>query len=109
MNNIKRTELEILDMAIFEAKQFGSLVAEVSERKNKLNNMVCAEVKEVIFKKGDTKKLEEHYKEKLECQKSNLTRENFLALDFARAEIRLEASREKLELLRWLYKENPNE
>ena len=109
MSNIKRTELEILDVAIFEAKQYGRLVAEVEERKNKLNNMAYAEVKEIAFKKGDTKKLEEYYKEKLKCQKNNLTRENFLALDLARAEIRLEASNEKLELLRWLYKENPNE
>ena len=109
MNNIKRTELEILDIAIFEAKQYGRLVAEVEKRKYKLNNMGYAEVKEIAFKKGDTKKLEEYYKEKLECQKSNLNHEKYLALDLARAEIRLEASNEKLELLRWLYKENPNE
>lgn len=109
MNNIKRTELEILDVAIFFAKQYGTLVADVKERKDKLNNMAYAEVKEIAFKKGDTKKLEEYYKEKLECQKSNLNHEKFLALDLARAETRLEASNEKLELLRWLYKENPNE
>lgn len=108
MNNIKRTELEILDVAIFEAKQYGRLVAEVEKRKDKLNNIAYAEVKEIAFKKGDTKKLEEYYKEKLECQKSNLNHEKYLALDYARAEIRLEASNEKLELLRWLYKENPN-
>ena len=109
MNNIKRTELEILDIAIFEAKQYGRLVAEVKERKDKLNDMAYAEVKEIAFKKGDTKKLEEYYKEKLECQKSNLNHEKYLALDLARTEIRLEATNEKLELLRWLYKENPNE
>ena len=109
MSNIKRTDLEILDVAIFYAKQYGTLVAEVKERKDKLNNMAYAEVKEVAFKKGDTKKLEEYYKEKLECQKSNLNHEKYLALDLARAEIRLEANNEKLELLRWLYKENQNE
>ena len=109
MNNIKRTELEILDVAIFEAKRYGRLVAEVEKRKDKLNDMAYAEVKEIAFKKGDTKKLEEYYKEKLEWQKSNLNHEKFLALDLARTEIRLEASNEKLELLRWLYKENPNE
>ena len=109
MNNIKRTELEILDMAIFEAKQYGILVAEAKERKDKLNNMAYAEVKEIAFKKGDTKKLEEYYKEKLECQKSNLNHEKCLALDFVRAEEGLRASNEKIELLRWLYKENPNE
>lgn len=109
MNNTKRTELEILDVAIFEAKQYGRLVAEVKERKDKLNNMVYAEAKEIAFKKGETKKLEEYYKEMLECQKSNLNREKNLALDYVRAETRLEASNEKLELLRWLYKENPNE
>ena len=106
MSNIKRTELEILDIAIFEAKRYGRLVAEVKERKDKLDNMAYAEVKEITFKKGDTKKLEEYYKEKLECQKSNLNREKYSALDLARTEIRLEASNEKLELLRWLYKEN---
>ena len=109
MSSIKRTELEILDVAIFEAKQYGILVAEANERKNKLNNMGYAEAKEIAFKKGDTKNLEEYYKEKLECQKSNLNREKYLALELARAETRLEASNEKLELLRWLYKENPNE
>ena len=109
MSNIKRTDLEILDVAIFWAKQYGTLVAEVKERKDKLNNMAYAEVKEVAFKKGDTKKLEEYYKEKLECQKSNLNHEKYLALDLARAETRLEANNERLELLRWLYKENPNE
>ena len=109
MNNIKRTELEILDVAIFEAKQYGRLVAEVEKRKDKLNSMAYAEVKEIAFKKGDTKKLEEYYKEKLECQKSNLNSEKYLALDLARTEIRLEASNDKLELLRWLYKENQNE
>lgn len=109
MSNIKRTDLEILDTAIFWAKQYGTLVAEVKERRDKLNNMNYAEVEEVVFKKGDTKKLEEYYKEKLVCQKSNLNHEKHLALDLARAEIRLEANNEKLELLRWLYKENPNE
>ena len=109
MNNIKRTELEILDVAIFGAKQHGRLEAEFKERKDKLNNMVYAEVKKTDFKKGDTKRLEEYYKEQLNCQKSNLNREKLLALDYVRAEARLEASNEKLELLRWLYKENPNE
>lgn len=109
MSNIKRTELEILDMAIFEAKQYGRLVTEFEERRDKLNNMAHAVVKEIAFKKGETKKLEEYYKEKLECQKSNLNREKYLALDFVRAEEGLRASNEKLELLRWLYKENPNE
>ena len=56
MNNIKRTELEILDMAILEAKRYGVLVAEAKERKDKLNNMAYAEAKEIAFKKGDTKK-----------------------------------------------------
>ena len=109
MNNIKRTELEILDVAIFWAKQYGRLEVEFKEGKDKLSNMVYAEVKKTVFKKGDTKRLEEYYKEQLNCQKSNLNREKLLALDYVRAEARLEASNEKLELLRWLYKENPNE
>lgn len=109
MNNVKRTELEILDVAIFWAKQYGRLEVEFKERKDKLNDMVYAEVKKIDFKKGDTKRLEEYYKEQLDCQKSNLNREKCLALDYIRAETKLEASNEKLELLRWLYKENPNE
>ena len=109
MNNTKRTELEILDVAIFFAKENGRLVSELKEREYKLKDCTYADVKDEKFKKGDTERLEAHYKEKLSCQKSNLIREKNLQLDLARTEIRLEASNEKLELLRWLYKENPND
>ena len=105
--SIKRTELEILDMAINISRQHQSKINDLE--RIKLNDIVLEEPAEPKLKKGDTEGLRNYYNAKIHAKEINC------GLEWERKKKIGELSEEiiglfnQLELLRWLYKDNIQE
>ena len=104
---VKRTELEILDMAIL-----------LAESKEKLNNelrrtqesCMCQPIKEEPkLKKDDIEGLRRIYENRLDNQREELRSEYSKEVKITQLNEQILAKIESIELLRWLYIDEVNE
>lgn len=108
MSEVKRTELEILDMAIFLAEEKAILRCELD--KTLKSAMACACWKdEPKLKKDDIEGLKRIYENKLNNQREELRAEKNKAIRETELNEQIKANNKSIELLRWLYKEVDNE
>lgn len=101
---IKRTELEILDMAIRIAaiKQKRECEIEFLEK----NGILQQEIpKKPVMKKGDMATLEKHYLKVIEIEKANIKNEKEFENKSGLLREEVFQLSQQLDMLRWLYKE----
>lgn len=102
---IKRTELEILNMAILIARQEQSTRDELEQWKNK--DLCCCDLREPKLKKGDTEGLRKYYEQKIRLEISNCSIKADKEKHIAKLEEKVFELHNQVELLRWLYKDMP--
>ena len=108
MSEVKRTELEILDMAISLAEEKVILRCELD--KTLKSAMACACCKEEPkLKKDDIEGLKRIYENRLDNQREELRAEKNKAIMETELNEQIKANNKSIELLRWLYKEVDNE
>lgn len=100
---VKRTELEILDMAISLAEEKAMLKCELDKSLKSIFNCCCKE--EPKHKKDDIESLKRIYENRLDNQREELRVERNKAVRETEITERIKADDKAIELLRWLYKE----
>ena len=101
---VKRNELEILNKAIDITEIKMQRVMELG-RVEKETPCMC-DIKRPVFKKGDTKGVEEYYQEKIKDAVANVRVEMGREKRIAELLIDIEGCSNQLNLLRWLYEES---
>jgi hypothetical protein len=105
--SIKRTELEILDMAISISRQHQSKINELGRIESK--NIALEEPAEPKLKKGDTEGLRNYYEAKIHSTEVNCGFEWERKKKIGELNEEIIGLCNQLELLRWLYKDNIQE
>ena len=108
MSEVKRSELEILDMAIFLAEEKATLRCELDKTLKSTVACACCE-EETKLKKNDIEGLKRIYENRLYNQREELRAEKNKAIREAELNEQIKANNKSIELLRWLYKEVDNE
>jgi hypothetical protein len=105
--SIKRTELEILDMAISISGQHQSKINELGRIESK--NIAMQEPAEPKLKKGDTDGLRNYYETKIHATEVNCGFEWERKKKIGELNEEIIGLFNQLELLRWLYKDKLQE
>ena len=108
MSEVKRTELEILDMAISLAEEKAILRCEL-DKTLKSTIDYCCDVKLKREKEETIETLKRVYENKLNDQREELRAEKNKAIRETELNEQIKANNKSIELLRWLYKEVDNE